>query len=99
MKFTPKISGTQITDFKIEPVFDCQVISLEDVMNTIQKQKTMDFILDDFRFFKGKECWWTTMDWDTILKISILENYPEYEKECIEYFGENWLKHYLRFNH
>ena len=38
-------------------------------------------------------------DWDTILKISILENYPDYEKELKDYFGESWLKHYIRFNH
>ena len=41
MKFTPKISGTQITDFKIEPVFEHQIISLKEVMEVIQKQKTI----------------------------------------------------------
>ena len=39
------------------------------------------------------------LDYDTILKLSILEHYPEYEKEMINYFGNEWLKHYIRFNH
>ena len=65
----------------------------------------MDFILDNFRFSKcGDEEnypneWVAVFDYDTLYKIAILENYPEYEKEMIDYFGEKWLKHYIRFNH
>ena len=39
------------------------------------------------------------LDFDTIFKLSVMENYPEYEKEFIDYFGEKWIKHYIRFNH
>ena len=52
---------------------------------------------------KGREekshDWCAILDWDSIMKISVLENYPEYEKEFIDYFGEEWLKQYIRFNH
>lgn len=58
-------------------------------MKTIKKQKTMDFILDTFRFSKGKE----DGDWDTIMEIN-----PEEEKQLKECFGEDWIKNYLRFN-
>lgn len=107
MQFTEKISGTKVTDFNIAPIFKSQYISLQDLLDADLNQKAMDFILDTFRFRKGErteynqnEClWWTTIDWDSILKVSILQNYPQYEAEFVEYFGEEWLKHYIRFNH
>lgn len=103
MKFEPKISGTRVTDFNIKPIFNSQFIWLSEAMEKIQRQETMNFLLDDFRFTKGSaeksHDWVAIIDYDTIAKLSILENYPEYEKEMIEYFGENWLKHYIRFNH
>lgn len=103
MKFEPKMSGTAVTDFEIAPIFDSQFIWLSDVMAKIQNQDAMNFILDTFRFSKGREekdhDWCAILDWDSIFKISCLENYPEYTKEFIEYFGEGWLKHYIRFNH
>lgn len=96
-----KISGWKITNFETKPIFDSQVISLENCMKTIKRQETMNFILDTFRFSKGvKEgTWFTTIDWDTIMKISIMETNPEEEEQLKEYFGESWIKHYLRFNH
>lgn len=96
-----KISGWKITNFETEPIFDSEVISLEDCMRKIKRQETMDFILDRFRFSKGvKEgTWFTTIDWDTIMKISIMETNPEEEKQLKEYFGEIWIRNYLRFNH
>lgn len=90
-----KISGWKVTGFETKPVFSSQVVSLEECM------KTMDYILDNFRFSKGMKegTWFTTIDWDTIMKISIMETNPEEEKELEEHFGFSWLKVYLRFNH
>ena len=103
MKFEPKISGTRVEDFEITPIFDDQFIWLSDCMKKIQRQETMDFILDEFRFTKGyaekSHDWCAILDFDTIYKISVMENYPEYEEEFLNYFGESWLKQYIRFNH
>ena len=101
MNIESKISGWKITNFETKPIFNSQVISLENCMRTIKRQETMNFILDTFRFSKGvKEgTWITAIDWDTIMKISIMETNPEEEKQLKEYFGESWIKHYLRFNH
>ena len=96
-----KISGWKVTGFETKSIFSNQVVSLEDCMRTIKKQKTMDFILDTFRFNKGKEDgdWFAILDWDTIMKISIMETNPEEEKQLEERFGFSWVKVYLRFNH
>lgn len=103
MKFEPKISGTRVEDFNIKPIFSEQVILLSDAMKIIKRQETMDFLLDTFRFSKCNENypneWYAILDFDTIFKLSVMENYPEYEKEFIDYFGEKWFKHYIRFNH
>lgn len=103
MKFTTKISGTSVTDFKIKPLFESQFVWLSEIMEKVQSQKAMNYILDTFRFTKGCEekshDWIAILDYDTIYKITILESYPEYEKEILEYFGENWLDQYIRFNH
>ena len=96
-----KISGWKVTGFDTKPVFSSQVVSLEECMKTIKRQETMDFILDTFRFSKGMKdgTWFTTIDWDTIMKISIMETNPEEEKQLVENFGKNWINCYLRFNH
>lgn len=96
-----KISGWKITNFETKPIFDSQIISLENCMKTIKRQETMNFILDTFRFSKGEEDedWFAIFDWDTIMKISIMETNPKEEEQLKEYFGEEWIKHYLRFNH
>lgn len=103
MRFESKISGTTVTGFNITPIFESQFVWLSEVMEKIQNQKAMNFILDEFRFTKGYEekshDWCTTLDWDSIMKISALENSPEAVEEFEEYFGEDWLKHYIRFNH
>lgn len=100
MKFEPKISGTKVTDFRIHPIFCTQIITLNDCQKLLYRQESMDFILDTFRFSLCKDGEWrAVIDFDTDYKIAILENYPEYEQEMIDYFGENWLKHYIRFNH
>lgn len=96
-----KISGWRVTGFETKRIFNSQIVSLEECMKTIKKQKTMDFILDTFHFSKGKEDgdWFAIFDWDTIMKISIMETNPEEEKQLKECFGEDWIKNYLRFNH
>lgn len=100
MKFEPKMSGTRVTDFKIHPIFCTQIITLNECQKLLYRQESMDFILDTFRFSLCEDGEWRTIiDSDTDYKIAILESYPKYEKEMIEYFGENWLKHYIRFNH
>ena len=101
MTFTEKISGTRVDDFEITPIFNSQVVSLAEAMAVVKKQETMDYLLDTLRFYKGGSLgdWFTTIDWDTILKLSVLENYPNYERVFVEYFGANWLNHDLRFSH
>lgn len=100
MTFTTKVSGTRVDDFDIIPLFDTQQITLSMVMNKVTRQETMDWLLDNLRFLKGLENdWYAIIDWDSIYKVSILENYPEYEKEMINQFGENWLSYYIRFKH
>lgn len=103
MKFESKISGTKVTGYHITPIFESQFIWLSEVMEKVQNQKAMNFILDTFRFTKGCEekshDWCAILDWDSIMKISALENSPEDVKEFEEYFGEGWLKVYIRFNH
>lgn len=103
MKFESKISGTKVTDFEIKPIFDSQIVWLSEAMQKIKRQETMNFLLDNYRFSKGYEekegDWGAIIEWDTNLKLSVLENYPDYEKEFLEYFGENWMKCYIRFNH
>ena len=100
MKFEPKISGVRVTEFNIEPLFCSQLITLEDCIKTVKRQETMDWLLDTLRFTNGMDGkWHATISYDTDYKLAILENYPEYEKEMIGYFGRGWMKHYIRFNH
>lgn len=100
MKFTPKMSGTRVEDYDIIPIFDNPYIDLKTVIDKVTRQETMDWILDNIRFTRGSNNnWYSVLDYDTLYKLSILENYPEYEKEMIEHFGENWMNHYIRFNH
>lgn len=97
-----KISGWTITGCEdIKLIFDSQIILLSDCLDKITKQKLMDWILDNLRFTKGRDkgIWFCTMDWDTIYKLTIAENYPEIEYELKEHFGEDWFGLYLRFGH
>ena len=100
MKFEEKISGTKVTGFEIKGLFNTQIISLNDCQDKIKRQETMDFLLDKFRFSLCSDGEWrAVIDYDTDYKLAILENYPKYEKEMIDYFGEGWLGYYIRFNH
>lgn len=104
--FDPKISGTRVTGTEIDEVlnnciFKSQFITLNDCINNIRRQESMNWILDTLRFTKsadGKN-WWATISWDSIAGLTVMEKYPEIEKQFIEYFGENWMEHYIRFNH
>lgn len=106
MKFESKISGTRVTDFEIIPLFDETIIPLKKLDEKLS-ERSMRWVMDNFYLSqyseKGAEFYgcnfYTTMDYDTVLKLSVLENYPQYEKEFIEHFGENWLNYYIRFNH
>lgn len=101
MKIESKISGWRITDYSIDtknlPFETFPFISL----NECQKlsQSSMDYLLDNFRFTKSETEWWAIVSHDDLYKIAILENYPQYAEELKTYFGENWLNHYLKFNH
>ena len=100
MKFEPKMSGVRVTEFTITPLFHTQFISLNDCQEHIHRQETMDFLLDNFRFSLCTDGnWRAIIDFDTDYKLAILENYPDYEQEMIDYFGEKWMKHYIRFGH
>lgn len=100
MIFTPKMSGIRVDDYDIIPLFNTNYISLSIVMETVTRQETMNWILNNIRFNLVSEGnWKASIDDDTIMKLSILENYPGYEKEMINHIGENWLNHYIRFSH
>ena len=106
IKFEPKISGTQVTGSEIDEVlnnevFDSQFITLNSIQEKIHRQESMNWILDTLRFTKsadGKN-WWATIGWDSIAGLTVMEKYPEVEKQFIEYFGDNWMNDYIRFNH
>lgn len=106
IKFNPKISGTEVTGTEIDEisnnlVFDSQFITLQDCINNLHRQESMNWVLDTLRFTKSEDGknWWATISWDSIAGLTVLEKYPEVEKQFIEYFGENWMEYYIRFNH
>lgn len=100
MKFESKISGTKVTEFgKIDMIFDSEFITMADVMKNVTNQDVANWILDELRFTIGEKCWFATIDWDTIIKLSIWQNHPDKLAELKAYFGENWMNHYIRFNH
>ena len=105
MKFETKISGTKVTEYgKVEFFFPEQIVNLKDCIKKIRKQKTMNYILDKFRFTKGCEegdDWYCIVDYDSLLKMSIMEKeeYSEIREKLEEYFGERWIEEYIRFNH
>ena len=100
MKFEAKISGTKVTDFgEIDFLFDSELITLQEVMEKVKKQEVANWILDTLRFTIGKNSWFATIDYDTLYKLSIWHNHPDKTAELKERFGEEWMKHYIRFNH
>lgn len=106
IKFTPKLSGVQVTGTEIDEVlknrvFDSQFITLNSIQEKIHRQESMNWLLDTLRFTKsadGKN-WFATISWDSIAGLTVMEKYPEVEKQFIKYFGNNWMNVYIRFNH
>lgn len=108
LKFTEKMSGTSV-NLTVDPLFESGFVSLDEVMRADLSQDTMDFVLDNLRFYRGErtadnegECiWWTTIDRDTRCKLAVLEKseYASIKSEFVAYFGEDWMHHYIRFNH
>ena len=100
MKFEPLISGVRVTEFKIECPINRRLVTLQECMEKFHRQETMDFVLDTYRFTLCEDGEWrTTFRLDDLYKIAVLESYPQYEKELIKYFGDEWLKYYIRFEH
>ena len=102
MKFEPKISGTTVTEFEIEPLFEHSCFSLQECIDKNLSQETMDWILDTLRFSRTDDnIWYAFVDHDTNYKLAVLNNkdYAEYRKEFEAHFGKNWMKYYIRFNH
>ena len=102
MKFESKISGTKVTEFgDIDMIFDSEFITLQQVMERVTNQEVANWILDTLRFTISETTgnWFATIDYDTIYKLSIMQNHPDKAEELKAYFGENWMKHYIRFNH
>lgn len=106
MKFTDKISGTMVTEFEIKPLWNSQVVSLKELDESLPEE-IMRWVMDNFYLSrmsdKGYEMYGchycTTLDYDTIYKLTVWANYPDYVAEFVEYFGENWINHYIRFGH
>lgn len=106
INFDEKISGTRVTGTEIKEVltnlvFNSQFITLSDCIKNIHRQESMDWLLDTLRFTKSAdgENWCAIIDWDSDAKLTVLEKFSEVEKRFIDYFGQNWMKHYIRFNH
>ena len=104
LEFEGKISGTTVTGSEAQFLFDSQFVSLSEVIEKVRRQETMNWILDTLRFTKGEEVdgtqtWWCTIDFDTLMKLDIMEHHPDEEKQLEEYFGEDWMRQYIRFNH
>jgi len=107
MKFEPKISGVRVTDYgkiKVFPHLLDQIVTLHDI-NNLTNKRAVQFILDTYNMVSlnaehaNGASWGAIMSYDDILKVSILENHPDLEAELQDYFGDNWLQHYIRFNH
>lgn len=105
MKIESKMSGWAISDFdiKIFPhVFD-NIVTLNDIDKL--SKRTAQWILDNYNLVglnsERTGCnFGVVMGYDDLYKASIMESYPELEKELADYFGStNWTKCYLRFGH
>ncbi len=107
MKFESKISGTRVTNYgkiKVFPHLLDQIVTLHDINNLTDK-RAVQFILNTYNMVSlnadhaNGANWGAIMSYDDILKVSILENHPDLEAELRDHFGDNWLQHYIRFNH
>ena len=107
MKIESKISGWSISDFSIEifPHLGNQIVTLNDIDKL--SQRSAQWIFDNYNLVglnpdKAGCNYGVLMSHDDLCKVSIMENYPEIEKELEDYFNESfgdWRKCYLRFGH
>lgn len=105
MKIESCISGWRLTEYDIKPFTSTNscVISLKQIDRL--SIRSAQWIFDHYYLVHiGNDpsygCnYGVFMKPDDIMKVSIMENYPEYEKQLTDYFGEKWDTHYLRFNH
>ncbi len=107
MKIEPKISGWSISDvsIKIFPHFFDHIVTLNDIDKL--SLRSAQWILKHYDIVELKPektgCrFGVLMSTDDMKKISIMESYPEIEKELADHFNPSfgdWTKCYLRFGH
>ena len=107
MKIESKISGWSISgvDIKIFPHFFDHIVTLNDIDKL--SQRSAQWIFDHYNLVELNPekvgCHFgVLMTTDDMNKVSIMENYPEIEKELADYFNPSfgdWTKCYLRFGH
>lgn len=107
MKIEPKISGWSISDFniKIFPHYMDEIVTLKDIDNL--SKESAQWIFDNYNLVAfNKEIvgchYGVIMSHDDLCKVSIMESYPDLEKELADYFNPafgDWRKCYLRFGH
>lgn len=107
MKIESKISGWSITDYniKIFPHLGDQIVTLLDIdkLSTRAAQWIFDtYNLVELNPDRAGCNFGVIMSHDDIMKVSIMESYPELEAKLAAYFNDNfgdWRKCYLRFGH
>lgn len=107
MKIEPKISGWSISgvSIKIFPHLGDQIVTLLDIdkLSTRAAQWIFDtYNLVELNPDRAGCNFGVLMSYDDMLKVSIMESYPEIEKELADYFNPSfgdWRKCYLRFGH
>ena len=107
MKIESKISGWSIIDAHIEifPHLGDQIVSLSDIDKL--SLRSAQWIFDNYNLVelipeKAGCNFGVVMSYDDMCKVSIMESYPEIEKELADYFNQffgDWRKCYLRFGH
>lgn len=105
MKIEPKMNGWAISDVNIK----CFPHLLEGIitLNDIDKlsKRSAQWIFDNYNLVRLNpdiaDCHFgVLMSHDDMFKVSIMESYPEIEKELMNYFNPlfgDWTKCYLRF--
>lgn len=107
MKIESKISGWRISDYEINvfPHYGNGIVTLRDIDKL--SKRSAQWIFDNYnlvQFHNGKmdSHFGVLMDGDDVMKVSIMESYPDYEKQLADYFNDSfgdWRKCYLRFGH
>lgn len=107
MKIESKISGWSISNVDIEifPHLGDQVVTLNDIDKL--SKRSAQWVFDTYNLVELNPnragCHFgVVMSYDDLYKVSIMESYPEIEKELADYFNPSfgdWTKCYLRFGH